>query len=355
MRRTALSLLSTALVLFLAAASAKAQSFQMDLPLQSQAATVSQRIGLTTVTITYHRPLAGSRKIWGGVVPYGQVWRAGANENTTIDFTDPVTIEGQALPKGTYGLHMIPTADSWTVIFSRNYTSWGSFTYDQNEDALRVTVKPQPSDLHDALGYDFDNLQPESAVVTMRWEKLAVPFKVAVNVKEITTQNLRNQMRSLSQYTWDGPNDAAAYLLDNKLDANLALSWADRAIQNEERFETLQTKSRALEAVGRASEAQAIMARALENANALQTHLYARQLQNQGKQKEAFELFRKNARKNPDPWYVHVGLARAYSGEGNYEAAMKEVRAAMAVAPQGAKAQLEGFAKRLEAKDDINK
>ena len=146
---------------------------------------VTQRIGITDVTINYHRPMVNKRKVWGGLVPYGQVWRAGANENTTIKFTDPVTIEGKPLPKGTYGLHMIPGENEWTVIFSKNSTSWGSFTYDQAEDALRVTVKPQAAEFHEALTYDFDDVGPDSSVVTLRWEKVAVPFKVGVNTHEI--------------------------------------------------------------------------------------------------------------------------------------------------------------------------
>src|SRR5438067_5240186 len=135
---------------------AHAQSTILDLPRPSQHAVVTQRIGVTDITIKYHRPLVNDRKIWGGLVPYGQVWRAGANFNTMISFTDPVTIEGQPLAAGTYGLHMIPNADEWTIIFSKNSTSWGSFTYDQAEDALRVNVKPATGDMHNALTYDFD-------------------------------------------------------------------------------------------------------------------------------------------------------------------------------------------------------
>src|SRR6476660_4244654 len=119
------------------------QSLVLDLPDQSQSAQITQRIGITDITIRYHRPVVKDRKVWGGLVPYGQVWRAGANINTVISFSDPVTIEGQPLAAGTYGLHMIPNADEWTVIFSKNSTSWGSFTYDQAEDALRVNVKPR--------------------------------------------------------------------------------------------------------------------------------------------------------------------------------------------------------------------
>src|SRR5262252_4202839 len=160
------------------AQTATGETLMLNLPRASQHALVSQRIGITDITINYHRPLVNGRQILGKVAPYGQVWRAGANENTTITFTDPVTIEGQLLDKGTYGLHMIPGENEWTVIFSKNYTSWGSFSYDQKEDALRVTVKPQPAEFHDALTYDFDEVKPDSALVTLRWDKTAVPFRV---------------------------------------------------------------------------------------------------------------------------------------------------------------------------------
>src|SRR3954469_12920304 len=116
----------------------------LNLPDVSQAAEVKQRIALTDITLKYHRPLVNGRKIWGGLVPYGKVWRAGANENTTIEFSDPVSVEGKPLDKGTYGLHMIPNQDSCTVIFSKTNTAWGSYSYDQKEDALRVDVKSRP-------------------------------------------------------------------------------------------------------------------------------------------------------------------------------------------------------------------
>src|ERR1700735_127163 len=141
---------------FCHAQTATGETLMLDLPRASQHALVSQRIGITDITINYHRPLANGRQIWGKLVPYGQVWRAGANENTTITFSDPVTIEGQPLDKGTYGLHMIPGENQWTVIFSKNSKDWGSFTYKQEEDALRVNVKRRTRETHDALAYAFE-------------------------------------------------------------------------------------------------------------------------------------------------------------------------------------------------------
>ena len=332
-----------------------AQSTQLNLPRQSQRAQVTQRIGITDITITYHRPLINGRKVWGGLVPYGEVWRAGANENTLITFPDPVMIEGKPLEAGTYGLHMIPNEDQWTVIFSKMHTAWGSFSYDEKEDALRVTVKPQATELHNALIYDFDQLQPDSAVVTMSWDKVAVPFKVSVNVNEVVEASLHSQLRGLSQYTWDGWDDAATYMIDNKMDLKEALKYEDNSIGNEERFENLMTKSRILDAMGQKTEAMAALDKALTMGTAPQLYGYGRQLQRAGKQNEAFAVFKSTAQKYPDNWLSHAGLARIACGAGNYPDATKQMQLALAAAPDPAKSGVEGLIKRLQAQQDINK
>jgi tetratricopeptide (TPR) repeat protein len=337
------------------AQTATGETLMLNLPRASQHATVMQRIGITDITINYHRPLANGRQIWGKVVPYGQVWRAGANENTTITFTDPVTIEGQPLDKGTYGLHMIPGENQWTVIFSKVSTAWGSFSYKQDEDALRVTVKPQPAELHNALTYDFDDVKPDSTVVTLSWDKVAVPFKVAVNVNDTVVASIRRQIRGLNQYYWEGWDDAAAYLLANKIDLDEALKDEDLSIQAEERYDNLLNKSKILEAMGRTQEANAAREQALDKASALQLYFYARQLQAGKKLDEAFALYRSNAKKFPDYWTSHVGLARVYSGQGDFDNAVKEMQLALTTAPDSNKANLQNYVKRLQTKEDINR
>jgi len=333
-----------------------AQSLVLDIPRQSQHAVVSQRLGITDITINYHRPLVNNRKVWGTLVPYGEVWRAGANENTTIAFSDPVMIEGKPLEKGTYGLFMIPAENEWTIIFSKNHTSWGAFTYDQKEDALRVMVKPQTSELHNALAYDFEELKPDSTLVTLRWEKVAVPFKVSVDVPQLVEASLQKQLRSISQYTWISWDEAANYVLDNKLDPQVALTYADKSIQNEERFENLITKSKALDRLGKNDEATALRNKAFEKGTALQVHFYARGLQGEKRQDEAFAVFRSNAQKYPNVWVVHTGMARVYCGSGDFDNAVKEMKIAADNAPDKAqKTYLEGLVRRLEAKEDINK
>ena len=354
-RLLGLSAVVLLLASFTQAQTATGETLMLDLPRASQHASVTQRIGITDISINYHRPLANGRQVWGKLVPYGQVWRAGANENTTITFSDPVTIEGQALDKGTYGLHMIPGENEWTVIFSKNATSWGSFTYKQDEDALRVNVKPQTAESHDALAYDFDDVKPDSTVVTMRWEKVAVPFKVHVNVNELVTASIHRQLHGLNQYYWEGWDDAAGYFLANKINLDEALKDEDQSIQAEERYDNLMSKSKILEAMGRKQDAQSFRTQALDKANALQLYVYGRQLQGDKKQDEALAIFKSNAKKFPDYWTSHLGLARVYSAQGDFDSAVKELKLSMTGAPEANKNALEGYVKRLQAKEDINR
>jgi len=340
---------------FTYAQTATGETLMLDLPRASQHATVMQRIGVTDITINYHRPLANGRQIWGKVVPYGQVWRAGANENTKITFTDPVTIEGQLLEKGTYGLHMIPGQDQWTVIFSKNSTSWGSFTYQQDEDALRVNVKPQTAEMHDALTYDFDDVKADSTVVTMRWDKVAVPFKVHVNVNDIVTASIHRQLHGLNQYYWEGWDDAAGYYLANKINLDDALKYEDLSIQNEQRYDNLMNKSKILEAMGRTQDADSFRKQALDKASAVQLYFYGRQLQGEKKQEEALAIFQSTAKKFPDYWTSHLALARVYSAKGDFDNAVKEAKVALDGAPDSNKANLENYVKRLQNKEDINR
>jgi len=332
-----------------------AQSALLDIPRDSQHSTVVQRIGITDIKIDYHRPLVKGRTIWGKVVPYGEVWRAGANENTLITVTDPVTIEGQPLAKGIYGLHMIPGQDQWTVIFSKEHQAWGSFTYTQADDALRITVKPQASEMHEALTYDFDDVKPDSAVATLRWEKIAVPFKVGVNVHDIVQASLHNQLQGLAQYTWEGWDDAANYLLAQKYDLDEALKYEETSIRTEARFDNFMTKSQILEAMGKKDEAQTAKNEALARATAAQLYGYGRQLQGQGHQDQAFELFRQAAKKDPNDWLVHDGTARIYSAQGDFDNALKEIRISYSGAPDNQKIFIAPLVKKLEAKQDINK
>jgi hypothetical protein len=329
----------------------------LNLPDVSQAAEVKQRIALTDITINYHRPLVNGRKIWGGLVPYGKVWRAGANENTTIEFSDPVSVEGQPLAKGTYGLHMIPNPDSWTIILSKTNTAWGSYSYDQKEDALRVNVKPRPlAETKEALEFDFEDLKPDSTAVTLKWEKLGVPFTVSVNDADQTLQNIRAQLKGRGQFTWQALDEAAQFCLTRKINLDEALRWADASIQNEERFDNLSTKADILKALNRPDEAKTTWNHALELAKAPQLYSYGRQLQNQKKGAEAMDIFKEVAKRFPQGVYGSLAQARIKSAAGDFAGATSDAKQAQAAAPTDAQKQsIQALITRLDAKQDINK
>src|SRR5262245_19370517 len=329
----------------------------LKLPDVSQAAEVKQRIALTDIAVNYHRPLVNGRKIWGGVVPYGKVWRAGANENTTIEFSDPVSVEGKPLDKGTYGLHMIPNQGSWTIIFSKTNTGWGSYSYDQKEDALRVDVKPRPlAENKEALEFDFEDLKPTSTAVTMKWEKLGVPFTVSVNDADQTLENIRAQLKGRGQFAWQALDEGAQFCLTRKINLDEALRWADASIQNEERFDNLSTKADILKALNRSDEAKTAWNHALEIAKAPQLYTYGRQLQNQKKGAEAMEIFKEVAKRFPGGVYGNLAQARIKSAAGDFDGAAADAKQAQAAAPTDAQKQsIQALITRLDAKQDINK
>jgi len=331
------------------------QPIELNIPRVSQRASVTQRVGLTDITITYHVPMVGGREIFGKVVPYGQVWRAGANENTTITFAGDVTVEGKPLAAGTYGLHVIPDKDQWTIIFSKNSTSWGSFSYKQDEDALRVTVKPHAAEFREDLAYTFDDTKPDSTDATLRWDKTAVPFRIGVDVKASVLRSIKNELRSVGGFTWAGFDEAANWCLDNNYELDQAIKWEDQSIQAEERFENWETKSRILAAMGKNDESQKALATAMEKASAVQLYVYARGLQRQGNAKRAFELYPQVPKKDPKHWIAHLASARIASNSGDFTTASKEMTQAIDGAPANTKPALEGLQKRLQNKDDINK
>jgi hypothetical protein len=349
---------NSALVLFcgLVAVSTGFAQNDLTLPDVSQAAMAKQRIASTDVTISYHRPLVNGRKIWGGLVPYGQVWRAGANENTTLEVSDNVTLEGQALPKGLYGLHMIPAPDSWTLILSKTNTGWGSYSYKQEEDALRVTVKPRPlPENEEALEYEFEDLKPNSALATLKWEKLAVPFKIEVT-DQTTLENIRAQLKGRGQFTWQALDEGANFCLAHNIDLEQGLKWADASIQNEERFDNLSTKVDLLKALHRDDEAKTTWNLAMQKATAVQLYSYGRRLQSMKKSDEGLDIMKEVAKRFPQDVYGHLAQARVKSAAGDFAGAAAEAKQAQVISKSDAqKSALKPLIDRLEAKQDINK
>jgi tetratricopeptide (TPR) repeat protein len=328
----------------------------LTLPDASQQAMVKQRVGVTDITITYARPLVNARKVWGGLVPMGEVWRAGANANTTIEFSTAVQIEGKPLAAGKYGLHTIPKADSWTIIFSKMAAAWGSYTYDEKEDALRVEVKTREGPMEEALEFEFDELKSDSVVVLLKWEKLVVPFRVAATDADAVIPHIRNELRGHAAYEWQKLYEAAQYCLTKKINLEEALKWAEQSIRLEERFENLMAKSEILKALNKGDEAKAAATQALEKASVMQLYGSARRMQSEKRDAEAMEMFQMVAKRFPQHVFGHLSQARIKSAAGDFVGAAESAKQAQAVAlSEEQKKTLQGLIEKLNAKQDINK
>ena len=325
----------------------------LHMPFESQKASIGQTIGLTDIEINYHRPAVKGRKIWGDLVPFdGGVpipWRAGANENTTISFSTDVTIEGKPLPAGLYGLHMIPGEKEWIIAFSKNNTSWGSFSYDQKEDALRVTVKPQAAEFSEFLTYEFSDPQTDKALAVLHWEKLKVGFMIAVDLHETILASMRRELRSTPGFSWVAFNDAANYCADENINFEEAIKWANRSITANENFFNLETLAQLQKKTGKPEENEKTMQRAMNAAKPLELHSYARQLLTQKKIEEAMKYFEYNLKKNPDLWFVYGGMARGYEAKGDMKSAISNMKIALEKAPDASKPNIQQTIKKWEA------
>ena len=322
-------------------------------PQPSQYASVTQRIGLTDITIIYYRPGVKERDIWGTLVPYDKVWRAGANENTTISFSDEVTVDGKKIPAGTYGLHMLPTKTTWTIIFSKNHTSWGSFSYDEAEDAARVTVTPVKGPHQEWLEFSFEDVTRNSAVAQLRWAELIVPFKIEVDVNAIVLQNIRNELRNLPGFTWQGWMQAANYCLQNDMNLDEGLQWADRSIGINKNVNNMGVKAQLLLKKGDNAAANAVMAEAWDFAKTTgqendinsvgYMYLQSKQI------KQAIDVFKYNVKKHPDAWNVYDSLGEGYAANEQKDLAIKNYQIALTKAPDNQKGRIEGILKTLQS------
>jgi len=339
----------------------------------NQKAATVQFIGPVRVSIEYsspkvHGPDGKDRRgqIWGKLVPYGLTdlgfgnnkpdpWRAGANENTVFEVSHDVTIEGKALPAGRYGLHMIAGPEEWTLILSKNSSAWGSFFYDDSQDALRVTVKPQKHDYREWLTYEFTARRPDEATAELQWEDLAVPWTIKVpNVNEIYLSKLRQELTTVPGFSYQGYAAAAQFTVRTGADLEQGLKWADAAISmpfiGQKNFTTLNTKAQVLAKMGRNEEAGKIMQTALRlpETTVFEIHQYGRQLIAEKKTAEALAVFQLNAERNGDAWPVHVGLARGYAATGDTKKALEHAKIAVTQAPDSLNRQnLEAMVKDL--------
>jgi hypothetical protein len=344
-------------------------------------ASVTQAIGPVRVTVDYSSPRVVRGKndrrghIWGELVPYGMSdlglngckecpWRGGANENTLFTTTHEVKVQGQALPAGTYGLHLVPGKEEWTVIFSKDADSWGSYWYDPKNDALRVAAKPAKGPYHEWLTYEFVEREPARATLALEWEEVSVPISISVDkVDELWVEGMRKDLRQWSGFFWQNWKNAADYCAQNKVNLPEALTWAERATKNdgyvngEKNFGTLSTLSRLQALNGKEQESAKTFQEALNHPTAgpIDIHQAGRQLLQDGRKDEALRVFELNAKRHPNQWPVHVGLMRGYAAVGQSKKALEEAKLALAQAPDDQnRANLKNLVGKLEKGEKID-
>lgn len=334
-------------------------------------ASISEIIGLTQVVISYDRPGVKKRDghIWGELIPVGYTdqgfgsskaapWRAGANENTTFEFSTDVKVEGQQLSAGKYGFFIAYDPNECTLIFSKNYTSWGSFFYNPSEDILRVKVKPIPIEKSiEWMKFEFTDQTPSSAVVQLQWEKLSIPFKIEVDLVNTQIESFRKELRNKLGFQYRNWNQAAQYAQENKTNLQEALLWSDTAMKfgGNKDFQVLTTRASIMKDLGKTSEADALMKNALSDAQMLDVHQYARRLLGQKKFREAFEAFKINYDKHPSEFTTIMGMARGFSALGDYKNALIFAKKAEPVAPDKVNKEfLIKAIKTLQEGKDIN-
>jgi len=336
-------------------------------------AFIGEQIGLTKVVINYDRPGVKGRegKIWGELVHAGYIdqgfgntkaapWRAGSNENTTIEFSTDVKIEGKDLPAGKYGFFIAYDPNECTLIFSKNSTSWGSYYYNEKEDALRVKVKPVALQQSvEWLKYEFLNETENSATIALLWEKLMIPFKVEVDYIKSQIESFRKELRTEKGFIWQSWEQAANWCLQRNVNLEEALLWSDSAtkagFEGDKSFRAASTKAQILEKLGRGNEAMTIMKNALPNASMGEIHQYGRTLLTQKKNKEALDVFKSNFEKNPNQFTTLMGLVRGYSANGDFKNALKYANLALPLAPDtNNKNNLSAMIEKLKEGKDVN-
>jgi hypothetical protein len=310
------------LTAFIVLSSATAYA-QLKLPEPSPAATTEQTIGITEIKVVYHRPALNGRTIWGQLVPYNEPWRAGANENTTVTFSSEVKIGGKPLKAGTYGLHMIPTAKEWTIAFSNQSSAWGSFTYDQKEDALRVTVTPRSeANSVERLEYSFDDVTDTKATMVLRWEKLAVPVAIEVDTPKVVMASVRNELRGLAGFRAETLTQAARYWVRNGGNLDEALKFADTALSRGGQYQSRMVRAMILEKKGNAAGAAEERTKAQAVASETDLNQTAYGLLNDKKVDDAIKMFMTITQRFPESSNAQDSLGEALALKGDKPAAL---------------------------------
>lgn len=346
----------------------------------NQKSVVRQYIGpIAYVEINYSSPdVAGRENIFGTVVPHGMnafgfgastsdnpsPWRAGANENTVIEFSHDVNFQGEPVKAGKYGFHVV-TAESgpWTIILTDETNAWGSFFYTPDQEVAKVEATPEDVGFHEYLTYEFTDRQADQTTAALIWEKKKLPFTIEVpNYNEAIVAQIESELTSSAGFQFTSWAQAANWASGAGYH-DKALAWADAAISapfvGQKNFNTLQTKATVLFNQGKLDEAIPVMDEAIREpgATAFQIHGYARQLIAQDRKEKALEVFKYNKKRFDGAWPTNYGLARGYAALGDYKNALKHMKVAKTKVPEGDTVNgpvIDTNIAKLEKGEDIN-
>ena len=239
-------------------------SAQPKLPRPSQKGSVMQTVGLTDITVTYSRPGVKGRTIWGGLVPYGEPWRTGANEATTFACSDEVTVEGQKLAAGTYSLLTIPGQGEWTVAFNKEKDLWGAYAYKPESDVLRVKVKPQAAPSPEEwMAFRFADLSWSGATLVLQWEKLMLPIRIGVDDVQQAMAAVRDTIERAKADDWRTPYRGAGFCLDADVNLEQGLRWAEKSVAIQEGYYNLSVLARYRQKAGNTKDALMLAEKAI--------------------------------------------------------------------------------------------
>jgi len=340
------------------------QSFsqQITTPAPSPAASVSQTIGISTVTVKYSRPAVKGREVWGKLVPYGwnaqgfgngkeAPWRAGANSNTVIEFSHATNVQGKDVPAGSYGLFFVINKDnSGEVILSKDYKSWGSFFYDAQRDQLRAPIQIRDGAMTELLTYDFISLDKNSAELVLAWEKKQFPITIKFSVDDIVMTNAVEELKGPTGFNWRGFSSAANYTLTNKVQMNKGLEWIDLAIAQAKNFTNLNIKSGLLQETGKPEEAEKLKKEALAVATEAELNNYGYQLLGQTQYDKAIEILTLATERFPKSANAWDSLGEAYALKGDEKNAVVNFKKSLKMnPPENVRANSEKYLKQYGA------
>jgi len=310
------------------------------LPAASPKAKVYQQIGVTDMAISYHRPLVKGRDIFGKLIPFGKIWRAGADDNTIIKFSTDVTIDGKVVKAGAYGFHAIPNKNNWTIILNTETKAWGSYFYDKSKDVIRFNATSKSSQHQEAMMFSFENIKADGATVELSWATTSVSFDVHIDSKHLVNENIKSQFNTLPWWGWTGLYNAAQYNLNNNVYLDDATKWIDRSIRNNRNFNNLSLKAKILEKQGNRADADKLNTEALGIGSVRDLQRAAAGKFRAKDTNGGLEILKHNIKNAPKNYQSYTAMAWGHEQAKDKKSALKMYKKALKLAPSDRKERI---------------